>query len=213
MARYLGFELAATVFPQAAVTEGGRKQLDLAAAPRRLLVVTLQLAIVLVIGVPLIAITQPFVPPFRGAAVLVLVLSILAIAFWRGATNFQGHTRAAAQALAEALSRQTRLGREAMDSHALEDANEILTGMGSPTPLEILPGSVAVGKTLAELSLRGLTGATVLMISRAGEAVQQTANEALRAGDVLVIAGASDALRAAEDLLGARPVTVPPPTR
>jgi CPA2 family monovalent cation:H+ antiporter-2 len=208
MARYLGFELAATVFPEAAMAEGGRRQLDLAAAPRRLLVVTLQLAIVLVIGVPLIAITQPFVPPFRGAAVLVLVLLLLAIAFWRGATNFQGHTRAAAQALAEALSRQTRAGRESKESDALADANQVLAGMGSPVPVEVQTGTAAVGKTLAELRLRGLTGATVLAIRRNDESVLvPSGHDRLQAGDVLALAGTEDAVTAAKELLAARETT------
>jgi CPA2 family monovalent cation:H+ antiporter-2 len=211
MARYLGFELAATAFPEAANSASGRKQLDLAAAPRRLLVVTLQLAIVLVIGVPLIAITQPFVPPFRGAAVLVLVLTFLAVAFWRGATNFQGHTRAAAQALAEALSRQTRAGRDELKvTHALEDANQVLTGMGSPVPLEIQPGTAAVGRTLAELRLRGLTGATVLAIRRDDESVLvPSGHDRLQAGDVLAIAGTEEAVSAAKELLDTRAAATP----
>jgi CPA2 family monovalent cation:H+ antiporter-2 len=211
MARYLGFELAATAFPEAAKLEGGRKQLDLAAAPRRLLVVTLQLAIVLVIGVPLIAITQPFVPPFRGAAVLMLVLLLLAIAFWRGATNFQGHTRAAAQALADALSRQTHAGRESKEAHALDDANRLLAGMGSPVPLEIEPGTAAVGKTLAELRLRGLTGATVLAIQRDNESVLvPSGHDRLQVGDVLAIAGTQEAVAAARELLFARGAALSP---
>jgi CPA2 family monovalent cation:H+ antiporter-2 len=211
MARYLGFELAATVFPEAAITEGGRKQLDLAAAPRRLLVVTLQLAIVLVIGVPLIAITQPFVPPFRGAAVLVLVLLFLAFAFWRGAMNFQGHTRAAAEALAEALSRQTRVGRESKETHALEDASRVLAGMGSPVPVVVQPDTAAVGKTLAELRLRGLTGATVLAIRRDDESVLvPSGHDRLQAGDVLALAGTDDAVAAAKELLSAPEMATSP---
>ena len=70
------------------------EQIDLAAAPRRLLVVTLQLAIVLLVGVPLVAITQPFVPPLRGAAVLLFLLALLAFAFWRNADQSAGtHAR------------------------------------------------------------------------------------------------------------------------
>jgi CPA2 family monovalent cation:H+ antiporter-2 len=203
MARYLGFELATTAFPVAGLSETGHKQLDLAAAPRRLLIVTLQLAIVLVIGVPLIAITQPFVPPFRGAAVLLFVLFFLAIPFWRGATNLQGHTRAAAEALAEALARQTRIGRQASsESHALDDANRVLTGMGSPVPVELQPESIVVGKTLAQIRLRGLTGATVLAIRRGDESVLvPSGHERLQAGDVLAIAGTHDAVEAAKELL------------
>ena len=46
------------------------------------------------------------------------------------------------------------------------------------------------GKTLAEIKLRGLTGATILAIEREGESVVVPAgNERLRAGDVLALAG------------------------
>jgi CPA2 family monovalent cation:H+ antiporter-2 len=197
MARYVGFELAAHAFPDAA-----GEQLDLAAAPRRLLVVTLQLAIVLVIGVPLIAITQPFLPPFRGAAVLMFVLLLLAAAFWRGAASFQGHTRAAAEALAEALARQTRAGRGMNSDHSLDDANRLLAGLGSPVPVEIGPDTMAEGRTLAQIELRGLTGATVLAIQRGEESVLvPSGHERLEAGDVLAVAGTHDAVEAARALL------------
>ena len=200
MARYVGFELASLAFPTAA-----REQLDLAAAPRRLLVVMLQLAIVLVIGVPLIAITQPFLPPFRGAAVLMFVLLLLAVAFWRGAANFQGHTRAAAEALAQTLARQTRAGRATDTGHPLEDTSRLLAGLGSPVPVEVQPGTVAEGKTLAQIELRGLTGATVLAIQR-GEAsvLVPSGHERLQAGDVLALAGTHDAVEAAKALLAGR---------
>ena len=199
MARFLGFELASRVFPAAA-----GEHVDLAAAPRRLLVVTLQLAIVLLVGLPLVAVTQPFVPPLRGAAVLLFVLLLLALAFWRGATNFQGHARAAAQALAEALTRQTRQGRAAGSINSLETANRVLAGLGSPVPVELPPGSPAVGKTLAEIALRGRTGATVLAIRRGEESVViPSGHERLLEGDVLAVAGSHDAIQAARELLHA----------
>jgi CPA2 family monovalent cation:H+ antiporter-2 len=62
--------------------------------------------------------------------------------------------------------------------------------------------SPAVGKTLAELNLRGLTGATVLAIHRGEENVSvPTAWEVLRAGDVLALAGTHAAVEAAKGLL------------
>jgi len=199
MARYLGFELAALAFPAAS-----RDQLDLAAAPRKLMVVTLQLAIVLAIGVPLIAVTQPFLPPFRGAAVLLFVLFLLALAFWRGAANFQGHTRAAAEALAQLLARQTRLAR-ADDHGTWPVASQILAGLGSPEPVEVQPGTVAEGKTLAEIELRGLTGATVLAIRRGDKSVLvPSGHERLQAGDVLAVAGTHEAVASAKELLAKR---------
>jgi K+:H+ antiporter len=197
-ARFLGFELAGRVFPAAEA-----KSLDLAAAPRRLLIVTLQLAIILLIGLPLVAITQPFVPPLRGAAVLFFVLLLLAFAFWRGAANFQGHTRAAAEALAESLTRQTREGRATGTDHTMEEANKIFAGLGSPTPVELESGSSAIGKTLADIRLRGLTGATVLAIRRGEQSVLiPSGQEQLQEGDVLAIAGSHHAVQAAKQLLG-----------
>jgi CPA2 family monovalent cation:H+ antiporter-2 len=200
MARFFGFELAGRVFPPAA----GEK-VDLAAAPRRLLVVTLQLTIVLLVGLPLVAVTQPFLPPLRGAAVLLFVLVLLAVAFWRGAANFQGHARAAAQALAETLARQTRHGRANKHGHAFQDASKLLAGFGSPVTVELRPDSPAVGKTLAEIELRGLTGATVLAIRRGAESVLiPSGRERLLAGDVLAVAGSHDAIEAARRLLSDR---------
>lgn len=200
VARVLGFELACRAFPAAQ-----REQLDLAAAPRRLLVVTLQLAIVLAVGAPLVAITQPFLPPFRGAAVLLFVLLVLAVPFWRGAANLQGHARAAAQAIAEALSRQTRKGRAEGATQQVDDLDRIFTGLGSPTPVELQPGSAAVGKTLAQIKLRGLTGATVLAIRRGSESVVvPSGHERLIEGDVLAVAGTHEAVQAARELLAVR---------
>ncbi len=200
VARVLGFELAWRAFPAAQ-----REQLDLAAAPRRLLVVTLQLAIVVLVGAPLVAITQPFLPPLRGAAVLLFALLVLAIPFWRGATNLQGHARAAAQALAESLGQQTRKGREEGEAYEHDELEQVLTGLGSPAPVELLPGSAAVGRTLAEIELRGLTGATVLAIQRGAQSILvPSGHERLSAGDVLAIAGTHEAVNAAKKLLAAR---------
>jgi CPA2 family monovalent cation:H+ antiporter-2 len=67
-----------------------------------------------------------------------------------------------------------------------------------------------VGKTLAQLNLRGLTGATVLAIHRGGGDVSvPTAGEVLRAGDVLALAGTHAAVEAAKGLLTLVPPEVP----
>jgi CPA2 family monovalent cation:H+ antiporter-2 len=144
-------------------------------------------------------------PAFRGAAVLLFVLVVLAIPFWRGATNLQGHTRAAAQALAESLSRQTRQGRANHAGHSAANIDRVFSGLGSPTPVDLPAGAAAVGKTLAEIQLRGLTGATVLAIQRGDESVLvPSGHERLKAGDVLAIAGTHEAVEAARELLALR---------
>lgn len=193
-ARALGLLLGRVAMPP---PEAGRT--DIAAAPRRAFVVGLQVLILLVVGVPLVAATQPFLPTFQGAAVLVLVLAGFSIAFWRSAANLQAHARAGADVIVEVLAAQAG-GSTAPTG--LESVHALLPGLGEPVPVRLAAGSHGVGRTLRQLDLRGLTGATVLALVRAdGEARVPTAHEVLHAGDVLALAGAPDAVAAARLLL------------
>ena len=101
VARRLGVTLAAIAFPP-----GASAGVDLAAAPRRALEVTLQLAGVLVVGAPILAVTQPFLRGIETAAPMALLVLLLGIAFWRSATNLQGHVRAGVQVIVESLGKQ-----------------------------------------------------------------------------------------------------------
>jgi CPA2 family monovalent cation:H+ antiporter-2 len=204
IARRLGAAIAAKAFPAAA--DG---KVDLAAAPRRAFVVTLQLGLVLAVGIPLVALTQPFLPGLIGAAVLLGALVLLGVSFWRSATNLEGHVRAGTQAVIEALAAQGRQTAEAPGGTALEDVRRLLPGIGEPVAVRLADGAPAVGRTLGELNLRGATGATALAIRRGQEGVVPTAAEALRAGDVLVLAGTDEAIAAARELL-LRPSAGPP---
>lgn len=176
---------------------------DFADAPRRALIITLELAILLLIGAPLVALTQPFLSPFPGAAVMAAVILLLGLAFWRSATNLQQHARAGAQAIVEVLARQLA-SRSSADvrSRELEELHQLLPGLGAPVSVRVQADSHAVGKTLAMVNLRGLTGATVLAIVRAHDGVlTPTGHERLQAGDVLAIAGTAEAVRNAQELL------------
>ncbi len=200
VARGLGASLAERALP--ATTNG---KVDLAAAPRRALVVTLQLASVLIVGLPLLAITQPFLPGFQGALLLLLLLVILGLGFWKSAANLQGHVRAGAQAIVEALAAQSR-SKESGREDELADIHALLPGIGEPVPLRLKATSPAIGRSLAELNLRGLTGATVLAIRRGDQGVLiPTAQEVLRTDDVLALAGTHEAIDAARDVLGDTP--------
>jgi CPA2 family monovalent cation:H+ antiporter-2 len=206
-ARKVGLVLAEMALPSAA--EG---QLDLAAAPRRALIVTLQLAVVLVVGAPLIAVTQPFLRSFEGPLVLLVTLVPLGFGFWRSATNLQGHVRAGAQVIVQVLAAQGHPGDSYHGPGELADVGKTLPGLGTPSSLHIGPDSPAVGRTLAELNLRGLTGATVLAITREdaqgeGESVLvPTGQEALAAGDVLAITGTQAAVDSARRLIEQGPL-------
>ena len=195
----LGLTLARLALP----TEKDRR-VDFAAAPRRMLVVTFQLAGVLLVGLPLLALTQPFLPGPSGALVLALVMLMLGVAFWRSATNLQGHVRAGAEVVLEALAAQSRPRSTTTATDTLEQVHQLLPGLGALAAVRLDPGSVVIGRTLAQLNLRGRTGATVLAITRAdGGVLVPTAGERLRVGDVLAVAGTHEAIEAAKAALGA----------
>ncbi|BDG07916.1 cation:proton antiporter domain-containing protein [Anaeromyxobacter paludicola] len=196
-ARRLGVVLGSAALPHGA-------GLDLAAAPRRALVVALQLGALALVGVPLLAVTQPFLPGVPGAALLILLLAVLGVGLWRSATNLQGHVQAGAQLIVEALAKQARDAAGGGEAHALDDMRRMLPGLGEPEPFRLPATSAAVGRSLAALDLRGLTGATVLAIVRESEgAIVPSAAEVLRAGDLLALAGTHEAIAAAKEVLAA----------
>lgn len=194
----LGVLLAEAAFPQPEAPK-----VDSALAPRRALMVTLYLAAALLIGLPLVALTQPFLPGAAGALVFTLVLVVLGVGFWRSTTNLQGHVRAGAQVVASALGAQARKRATPADARTPVSVSELLPGLGEPVGVRLDPASPAVGKTLAQLNVRGLTGATVLAIIRGADVILPTGEEVLGAGDVLALAGTHEAVEAAKTLLGA----------
>jgi len=124
---------------------------------------------------------------------------LLGWVFWRTATNLQGHMRAGAEMMAEALGPRHR-GAEA---ETLEQVQHLLPGLGTLVPVRVSAGSVAAGATLAELNLRGRTGATAVALSREGgqAIVLPTAETLLREGDLLALSGTHDAIAQAQRLL------------
>ncbi len=201
----LAVVLAVRAMPAAKV---GRA--DFAAAPRRAFVTALQLAILLAIGAPLVAITQPFLPRYPGFVVLAAIAILLGAAFWRGARNLQGHARAGAQVMVAALAQQMADGP--VDDTLQQTTHRLgvlLPGLGEPVAVSLRPSSTSVGRTLADLNIRGLTGATVLCIVRGtGEeeqAIVPTGHERLRAGDVLALAGSTTAVADARAILTRAP--------
>lgn len=201
VARQLGLTLAEGALPAAAAGK-----LDMAAAPRRALVVTLQLGIVLVTGLPLLAVTQPILGGFYGPALFALLLFVLGFAFWRGATNLHGHVRAGAQTIVEAILTQAHKGASLdlppVAPAPLSEVHRLLPGLGEPIPFQIQRSSPAIGKSLADLNLRGITGATVLAITRGERGLLiPTAQEVLQEGDILALAGSHDAIDGATRFL------------
>jgi CPA2 family monovalent cation:H+ antiporter-2 len=188
----LGASLAEAVMPHPGV---GR--VDLARAPRRALGATLQLALVSLACAP-VAVAVGITAPTRYTvmAAVAIALGLLAV-LWRRANDLQGHVSAVIQAVIGALAEQSH-----SDSHEPGGDGEVLVGLGDPTQVRLDAGSHAVGRSLAELDLRGRTGATVLAVRRAEEPWRiPAARERLVAGDELLLAGATTALEAARRVL------------
>ena len=175
-------QLATEVIPMGA-------KLDLGRAPRRALALTFELAIVMAVLMPIVAIVQSFVPV--SFAVLLLVGLVLAIAMRRSIADFQGHLRASGDVITEMIVED-----------AFAQLPAVLPGFGDTARVAIGPQAACVGKSLAELDLRAQTGATVLAIVRGkqGIAPPPTA-EPLEPGDILALAGSPEAIAAARSLL------------
>jgi CPA2 family monovalent cation:H+ antiporter-2 len=204
-ARQLGLAVALPALP---APDGG---VDLAAAPRRALVVTLQLVIVAVVAVVVIVATQPFVPALRSALVIGTafgaVLIVLGIAFWRTATDLHGHARAGAEIIVAALAQQMAAdpdgGEVSGSARGIQRVREVLPGMGDPVPLRVALGSPVAGRSLADVNLRSITGATVLAIirDRGEQVLMPSGTQVLRDGDLLAVVGSHEAVESARALV------------
>ena len=195
--RALGLLLSQRSFP-----DPGAGRLDLAAAPRRGMIVAIQLTTVLVIGAPLVAVTQPFLPPFVGLCLFAVSLVVMGVSVWRTAHDLQGHVRAAAEVVVDAIGRHARQDGPGGGERALRRAYELLPGLGEPVPVRLSAKYHAVGRKLSDLELRGRTGATILAISRGDDVVLvPDGHQELREGDVVALAGTGEAIDAARTLL------------
>jgi CPA2 family monovalent cation:H+ antiporter-2 len=200
-ARMLGFVLAMRALPTA-----GRRKADFAAAPRRALVTMLQIGTLLIVGVPIVAVTQPFIPNFPGFTLLAILIVVFGIAFYRSALNLQEHARAGAEVIVAALTPQMADDEDEENLFkTMEHVAIMLPGLGEPVPVRIDATSPAVDRTLAELNVRGKTGATILAITRKGETgakvVVPSGKERLQVGDILALAGTQEAVDAATEIL------------
>ncbi|HUJ63342.1 MAG TPA: cation:proton antiporter [Kofleriaceae bacterium] len=180
----------------AAVIPGGEGGHDLGRSPRRALLLTIELAIVVTLGLPIAAVIQPLVP--GGGVALLGIIVILALVTRRSIEDFDKHVRAGSSLILEVLARQ---GSEKARPE-LSEVEAVLPGFQGLVPIVLAEGAPAIGKTLAELDLRAKTGASVLAIGRDGGGIANPRpDEPLRRGDVLALAGSDEAVAAARALL------------
>jgi CPA2 family monovalent cation:H+ antiporter-2 len=157
------------------------------------LVELLQITILLVAAVPLLAIVQPFMAPVEGIGIIVITIVLMIVVVTRSARQMQGQLRNATRLIATAL----RGAPVEVGGHSYE-----VPGIGMITPVPLRADSEGVGKKLSELDLHTNSGAVVVAIGRAdSEVVVPTGDEILRPGDILELAGSTDAVAAARRLL------------
>jgi CPA2 family monovalent cation:H+ antiporter-2 len=194
--RGLATAIAAEIIPT-----GSDGQVDLGTAPRRVLVLALELALVLVVGLPSAALIQPFVA--FGMILPALGVLVIALAGWSATSNLHGHVSAGSELILEAMSAQRRAPTQA----ELTQVEAMLPGFAGLAPVTLAAASPAVGRSLAELNLRALTGASVLAITRGdGGTAHPEPTDPLRAGDTLALAGSAEAVAAARAILLGEPV-------
>tara|TARA_B100001750_G_scaffold22177_2_gene14879 strand:- start:7294 stop:8841 length:1548 start_codon:yes stop_codon:yes gene_type:complete len=165
-----------------------------ASRPRKLLEVGIQLTVLLGVGIPCAVVALPFDGGAVAIALTVFVL-LTAVVLWRTAGRAAPEVRTNAERLVDLLARQTTAG--AADSHS-----DGLLGLDRARGVALGPESYAVGKTLADLDLRAETGATVVALRSADETHRlPTGQEPLQAGDVLALAGTTEAIERGRLLL------------
>lgn len=191
MARRMGLDLALMAIPLPV------RGVDNAISPRRLLANALQIATVMLMGIPLVALLQAFLPALPAVVVLLGILGLLGFGFWRSASDLQGHLKAGAEVIVAALAKQS-----ASETSSVDVARRLLPGLGDFTALRISESSPAHGRTLGQLNLRGRTGATIVALLRGEQRIAfPEAGEQLQAGDLVALTGSHEAIDAAELLL------------
>jgi CPA2 family monovalent cation:H+ antiporter-2 len=194
-ARALGTVLANIALP---AHEVGRP--DASAAPRRALILGIQLGVLLCVVLVLLAITSPFLPRIATPIVLVSSLVVLGWFVWRAADDLQGHVRASAEVFAEAL----QLDAKGHSDANVQRARDLLPGLGVVESVHVGARSRFAGVTLADADLRGLTGASVVAIARGEKRIPMPhGSDQILAGDVLALFGPSDGVAKAVGLLRA----------
>jgi CPA2 family monovalent cation:H+ antiporter-2 len=175
--------------PQAAAA------VDLGMAPRRALILVFELALGGLVMLMFVTVTQPVIP--GGGLVIPVIALVFFLLARRSLHDFDGHVRAGSELILELLSQPPQPGAP----QELGQVEQVLPGFGGLASITLVPGSSAIGRTLAELDLRAKTGATVLAIARGASGMATPSpTEPLQQGDVLAMAGSDEAIAAAREL-------------
>lgn len=195
-ARWIG-----NILSERAIPPAPKGKVDQGKAPRGVLARTTQIGVLLITGILLVVVTLGFVPGYAAPLLVLLMLTLFGIGFWRAAKDLEGHVRAGAEVAAHMMTAEHRV---ASPMDALAQVEAMLPGIGHLHAVRIQPGSMPDGKTLGELNLRGLTGATVVAIDRGNnQIIYPSGSERLEGFDLIALSGTVEAVQAAEQALTA----------
>jgi CPA2 family monovalent cation:H+ antiporter-2 len=151
---------------------------------RALLRASVALLIVLCIGVPAGAALRTMLGITYVWPALGVAFTLAGAVAWRQAGKLDDDIRSGGEFLVRAIAKQS------LPEQAAPARGSVLPGLTNMKELALPAGAAALGKTLAELRLRSVTGAAVLAIRRADQSVTiPTGTERLAEGDVLFLTG------------------------
>ncbi len=194
----------ALLIASSALPNSPSPQFDPAATPRRALVTAIQIATLLAVGVPILALSAPFVPSVGAMAFALVVGTLLLLVLRRRVDDLDGHFRAGSQVVLEALVRENRSAAAPSEPHQLEQLNALLPGLGNFTAVRVIEGGDAVGRTLEDLDLHASSGASIVCVARGGSGWTNAAgDQKLERGDLLALTGTPEEIALAIEQINA----------
>ncbi len=153
----------------------------------------------------LLAASSTFLPPLPVLAVAAAFLATLTALLYRWMVRFQASVQSTLQRLAE----KTPPLRDEATAPSLLLMRRYYPYGGGAAEMVVPEGSPAAGKTLRELSLRSVTGATVVAVERGGSRLDDPGGTPLAPGDALLVMGEEDQIARARSLLGGSRAATP----
>jgi CPA2 family monovalent cation:H+ antiporter-2 len=153
------------------------------------------------LGVPLLAVSQPWLGPVWSLTLLSLGLVFALVLFWRRAGSMDEELRSGVAELAARITTNKGTGERAAPEEGPKRL-ATLPGLEATHQVIIPQGSVVAGKTLASIDLRARTGAMVIGIRRKSLAVAlPSGQDRLEVGDEVWLTGGDIAKQEAERIL------------
>lgn len=143
-----------------------------------------------------LSISLPLLPGGRGSLVALVVIGGVGVLFWRAANRFYARIQANLRDTLARSHAEPETG-PALVSHLVEQGAEVRV-----MTLKLGPNAKGAGRSIAELDLRAVSGATLLQINRAaGHIPAPSPQTKLEPGDEVMLVGTQEQVDAARILL------------